>query len=79
MGIGREIDTDSTQAWPPKGQEFLHETIIGSFGCPIGEFFDLERLSEQCKKEGRHTFFFASNPLCILGGAASTANASAIF
>ncbi|KAK4705476.1 hypothetical protein P7C70_g728, partial [Phenoliferia sp. Uapishka_3] len=44
-----------------------------------GEFFDCERLSEVAKELNRYTFFFNSAPLCILGGAASLANASALF
>ena len=32
----------------------------------IGEFFDLEGLSEICKETGRYTFFFTSWPLNML-------------
>ncbi|KAG1731201.1 uncharacterized protein EDB91DRAFT_1252264 [Suillus paluster] len=45
----------------------------------IGEFFDLEALSELCQETGRYTFFFTSWPLNILGGAASPPNAAAYF
>ena len=33
------------------------------FGCPIGELFDLERLSEACQKHQRYTFFLTSAPI----------------
>ncbi|KAM0752198.1 hypothetical protein T439DRAFT_324268 [Meredithblackwellia eburnea MCA 4105] len=73
-------DQPAFESWPPKeGQVHLHSTIIGMYGSPIGEFFDTERLSEVCKQQGRYSFFFSSQPLNILGGAASLANASAIF
>lgn len=32
---------------------------------PIGELFDLERLSVVCKGEGRWSFFFSSVPLKV--------------
>lgn len=68
------------ESWPvPEGVSTLHETVIANFGMPIGEFFDCELLSKICKEKNRYTFFFVSNPLFILGGCASTANASAIF
>jgi len=46
---------------------------------PIGEYFDLEALSQTCKETGRYTFFFTSWPLNIIGGAASPPNAAAYF
>lgn len=57
----------------------LHETILGLWGCPIGEFFLLEELSEVAHKLNRFEFFFTSWPLNVLGGVGSTANAGAIF
>jgi hypothetical protein len=38
----------------------LHEVVLAGWGCPIGELFDLEKLSEQCKKANRWSFFVAS-------------------
>ncbi|CAL1711698.1 unnamed protein product [Somion occarium] len=55
------------------------QTILGLFGMPIGEFFDLEALSKFCSETGRYTFFFSSWPLNILGGVASPPNAAAYF
>ena len=45
----------------------------------IGEFFNLEKLGEECEKQGRYTFFVASMPLNIPGGVGSPPNAMAIF
>ncbi|KIJ31837.1 hypothetical protein M422DRAFT_266452 [Sphaerobolus stellatus SS14] len=73
-------DQPALESWPPK-EEFghLHQTILGLFGMPIGEFFDLEALAKVAEETGRHTFFFSSWPLNVLGGIASPANAAAIF
>lgn len=40
----------------------LHEVLLAGWGCPIGELFDLEALSVQCKKNARYSFFVASEP-----------------
>jgi len=72
-------DQPSLEMMPPPGGVFFHQTIIGLWGMPIGEFFDLEALSEHCAKTSRYTFFFSSWPLNIPGGVASPANAAAYF
>ncbi|KAL4075219.1 hypothetical protein V8B97DRAFT_1867338 [Scleroderma yunnanense] len=70
-------DQPSMERWPPlPGVQPLHPTIIGLWGMPIGEMFDLEGLSQVCKETGRYTFFFTSWPLHIIGGAASPPNAA---
>ncbi|KAG2108020.1 uncharacterized protein F5147DRAFT_180356 [Suillus discolor] len=72
-------DQPSMECWPaPMGTQ-LHQTILGLYGMPIGELFDLEALSALCQETGRYTFFFTSWPLNILGGAASPPNAAAYF
>ncbi|KAF7777723.1 hypothetical protein Agabi119p4_3795 [Agaricus bisporus var. burnettii] len=73
-------DQPALEAWPPApGVAHMHQTILGLWGMPIGEFFDLEKLSKVCEETGRYTFFLTSWPLNIIGGAASPANAAAIF
>ena len=68
------------ESWPPvEGSHYLHETLLGLWGMPIGEMLDLEALSAQCIKEKRWSFFFQSWPLNLVGGASSLANAGAIF
>jgi hypothetical protein len=44
-----------------------------------GEMFDLERLSEECIRQGRYSFLLMSMPLNILGGVGSPGNAVAVF
>ncbi|KAK4934569.1 hypothetical protein LTR10_024205 [Elasticomyces elasticus] len=57
----------------------LHEIMLGGWGMPIGEMFDLEALSEECKRQGRWSFFVTSAPLHVRGGVGSPPNAIAIF
>jgi hypothetical protein len=52
-------DQPALEAWPcPPGAKYLHETLLAGFGCPIGEFFETEKLAETCHAKGRFTFFF---------------------
>ncbi|KAI0261792.1 hypothetical protein BC834DRAFT_429828 [Gloeopeniophorella convolvens] len=70
-------DQPALERMPPEeGQSHMHQTLLGLWGMPIGEFFDLEALSEVCASTGRYTFFFTSWPLNILGGVASPPNAA---
>ncbi|KAH8817139.1 hypothetical protein F5884DRAFT_778536 [Xylogone sp. PMI_703] len=73
-------DQPSMEVWPPASEEFLlHEWLLAGWGLPIGELFDLEQLSEECRKRKRYTFFFSSVPLKIPGGVASPPNGVAVF
>ncbi|EJD06154.1 uncharacterized protein FOMMEDRAFT_119688 [Fomitiporia mediterranea MF3/22] len=72
-------DQPALERWPPEEGTHMHQTIIGLWGMPIGEMFDLEKLSEVCAANGRYTFFFTSWPLNVLGGCASPPNAAAYF
>ncbi|KZV83610.1 hypothetical protein EXIGLDRAFT_683644 [Exidia glandulosa HHB12029] len=73
-------DQPTLEHWPPKVPGFsMHETMLNLWGMPIGELFDLEALSKQCKETGRYSFFFSSWPLKIIGGCAAPPNAAAYF
>ncbi|KAI2795313.1 hypothetical protein POX_a01919 [Penicillium oxalicum] len=73
-------DMPSFEAWPPQSSAFfLHEWLLAGWGMPIGELFDLERLSQECHRRQRWTFFFSSVPLKVPGGVASPPNGVAIF
>ncbi|KAF8891123.1 hypothetical protein CPB84DRAFT_1385113 [Gymnopilus junonius] len=40
-------DQPALESWPSPSQEkLLHQTILGLWGMPLGEFFDLEKLSQ---------------------------------
>ncbi|KAI2633872.1 hypothetical protein GGS21DRAFT_116778 [Xylaria nigripes] len=73
-------DQPSFESWPPAEIGItLHEVLLAGWGCPIGEFFDLEKLAEHCRSEGRWTFFVTSEPCNVPGGIASPPNVLAIF
>lgn len=57
----------------------VHDIALSLWGMPIGELWDLEALSEECKRQKRWSFLFTSAPLNISGGVASPPNALAIF
>lgn len=46
-------------------QFILHEWLLAGWGMPIGEMFDLEALSKECKKQGRYSFFVSSMHLKV--------------
>jgi len=72
-------DAFAFEVYPPTQMtEFMHETILGLWGMPIGEMFYLEKLAEDCHADGHYEFFFTSAPLNKLGGVASPPNALAI-
>jgi len=73
-------DQPALESWPtPEGTAHMHQTLLGLWGMPIGEMFDVEKLSDVCAQTGRYTFFFSSWPLAIIGGCASPPNAAAYF
>lgn len=59
-------DQPAMEAVPFQNQEFcLHQWVIAGWGMPIGELFSLKRLSDECQKRQRFTFFFSSVPLYV--------------
>ncbi|PWY88882.1 hypothetical protein BO94DRAFT_464511 [Aspergillus sclerotioniger CBS 115572] len=73
-------DMPSLEAWPCQDTKYwLHEWLLAGWGLPIGEMFDLEQLSEECRKRQRWSFFFSSVPLKVPGGVASPPNGVAIL
>jgi len=72
-------DHPSFEAWPTQKDYALHEVMLGGWGMPIGELFDLEALGAHCKKVGKYSFFMSSEPTNVPGGVASPPNALAIF
>ena len=43
----------------------IHQWCLAGWGMPLGELFDLEKLSEECRKRNRWTFFLHSMPLRV--------------
>ena len=59
-------DMPALEAWPWQDEKcWLHEWLLAGWGCPIGEFFDLEKLASECERLGKWTFFFSSMPLNV--------------
>lgn len=58
-------DHPSLEAWPTQKDYALHEVLLGGWGMPIGELFDLEKLGAHCKEVGRWSFFFVSQPTYV--------------
>jgi hypothetical protein len=79
FGFGRG---DEAQYWkddPGRAAEtMLHFSLLGLLGLPIGEFFDLDGLAEDCAGDGRYSFLLTSAPLNLSAGVASPPNALAI-
>jgi hypothetical protein len=57
---------------------FVHTALLPLLGMPIGEFFVLDALAEDCAADGRYTCMFTSAPLHLRRGVASPPNALAI-
>jgi hypothetical protein len=72
-------DSPPFEAFPANPETgMMHETIIGLWGMPIGEMFQLDALAAACAADQRYEFFLTSAPLNKLGGVASPPNALAI-
>jgi kynurenine formamidase len=56
----------------------LHKDLTALCGVPLGEFWYLETLSEDCASDGVYEFLLTSAPLNKRGGAGSPPNALAI-
>jgi len=79
-------DNPSFEAFPTAPLEeggrpapMMHGTIIGLWGMPIGEMFQLDPLAAACSNDHRYECFVTSAPLNKAGGVASPPNALAIM
>jgi kynurenine formamidase len=73
-------DASAYEVWPAPVPEYrLHDNLLALMGIPLGEMFDLETLTETCRKLNRWSFFVTSAPLNVKGGIASPPNALCIF
>lgn len=72
-------DAPGFERLPLEGTPHLHEVLLSGWGMPIGEYFDLEGLSEECERLGRWSFFFSSMPLNLVGGVGSPPGAMTFF
>ena len=66
---------------PEAGSEVtmpFHMLMLRDMGCPLGEIFDLDRLSDDCAGDGRYSFMLCAPPLPVTGGFGSPVNPTAI-
>lgn len=60
-------DSPTFEVWPVPQMDFLHQSLLALWGCPIGEMWDLEKLAEKCRERGKWTFFMTSAPANMPG------------
>jgi kynurenine formamidase len=71
-------DTTGTLA-PSSHSGMLHRILIPLLGLSIGELWDLDALAVACAARGHYDVFVTAQPLNLLGGVGSPANAMAIL
>ena len=71
-------DNPAVETAPGDPKSFLHRRLIPMLGMALGEYFNLERLSEDCAQDRRYHCFFVGVPLNLPRGVGSPANAIAI-
>lgn len=55
-------DAPSFEVWPTAQPYYLHEYILSLWGMPLGEMWDLERLTKKARELKRWSFFVTSAP-----------------
>ncbi|MCJ1697783.1 cyclase family protein [Rathayibacter caricis] len=74
------VEADSTGGMLPSSHTgMLHRILIPLLGLCIGELWDLDGLARACSERGRYDVFITAQPLNLLGGVGSPANALAIL
>lgn len=63
VGRGKTNEEGDPSPPPPPPPVVLHQWLLGGWGMPIGEMFDLEDLAKHCRECGRWSFFLSSVPL----------------
>jgi kynurenine formamidase len=79
------VDNPAVEPIPPSAgaaeftaDDMVHVRVLTMLGIPLGEFFDLDALADDCAADGAYEFLFTSAPLGIPGGIGSPPNALAI-
>ena len=60
-------DSPTFESWPVPEQDYLHQSLLALWGCPIGEMWDLDILAEKCRARGKWSFFMTSAPANMPG------------
>jgi kynurenine formamidase len=72
MGVEQHPASDPSVRWP------MHRVWLPLIGMPLGEYWRLDELAEDCATDGRYAFLLTSAPLNIRGGVGSPPNAIAL-
>ena len=74
------VDAELTGVMPKSSHSgMLHRILIPLLGLSIGELWVLDELAVACSNRGRYDVFVTAQPLNLLGGVGSPANAMAIL
>jgi len=74
------VDRELTGRMPRSSHSgMLHRILIPLLGLTIGELWALDELATACRHRGRYDMFVTAQPLNLLGGVGSPANALAIL
>jgi kynurenine formamidase len=74
------VDAELTGSMPKSSHSgMLHRILIPLLGLTIGELWALDELAAACSVRGRYDVFLTAQPLNLLGGVGSPANAMAIL
>lgn len=73
-------DNPAIEAWPHKLEidQYLHYRLIAMLGIAMGEMWYVEKLAEDCAKDGIYEFMVSSAPLNIPNGVGSPPNVVAV-
>ena len=63
---------------PLRLEQFLHYRLLTFLGMALGELFQLDRLAEDCARDGIYEGLFTAAPLNKRSGSGSPANALAL-
>lgn len=74
------VEAETSGRMPPSSHSgMLHRILIPLLGLTIGELWDLDALAVACAHRRRYDVFITAQPLNLLGGVGSPANAMAIL
>jgi kynurenine formamidase len=74
------VEAEVTGSMPKSSHSgMLHRILIPLLGLSIGELWALDELAAACTMRGRYDVFLTAQPLNLLGGVGSPANAMAIL
>ncbi|HLF42611.1 MAG TPA: cyclase family protein [Acidimicrobiia bacterium] len=71
-------DSGGVESMAPDPQFYLHFQCLPLLGIPLGEFWALDELAEDCARDAAYAFLLVSVPFNIRGGVGSPPQAVAI-